>query len=138
MAHSYPTTPSTMKEMTRPLKPSPEKFPKHVVHSDSMKFDRGITFSVETKQDSEDAQAEYEVIKAILNREGYLNRLRQVARTVGKKFKNEVADIIDFVRASTLDVIDTIIRWRIVKVIDQVAQSHLIYFSSPWCDDVST
>jgi hypothetical protein len=59
--------------------------------------------------------AEYEVLKAVLNRENYLNRLQQVARTVGRKFKPEVADMLDFVRAASLDVVDLIVRWRDIK-----------------------
>lgn len=62
------------------------------------------------------SQAEFNVLKSILNREGYLTRLKQVARTVGKKFKPEVADVLDLVRAATLDVIENIVRWRELKV----------------------
>jgi hypothetical protein len=93
-----------------------EKFPKHVVMNSSIKGESGITMSVEEQGGTKDGLSELEVLKAILNREGYLNRLKQVARTVGKKFKPEVADVLDLVRASTLDVIDMILRWREVKV----------------------
>lgn len=106
--------------MPRPEKEVGEKFPKHVVPNSTVKGSRngesGITISVEETPGSKDGIAELEVLKAILNREGYLNRLKQVARTIGKKFKPEVADVIDLVRAATLDVIDMIVRWREVKV----------------------
>jgi len=59
---------------------------------------------------------EFEVLKTILNREGYLNRLLAVSKSVGRKFKPEVADIIDLIRASSLDVVDAIVRWREAKV----------------------
>jgi hypothetical protein len=56
------------------------------------------------------------VTKAILNREGYLNRLFQCVKTVNKKFKVEVAVLLDLVRAASLDVIECIISWREAKV----------------------
>ena len=108
---------SSMKPMVRASKEPQEKFPKHVVPNASLFGKSGITISAEDKTGTKDGQSELEVLKAILNREGYLNRLKQVARTVGKKFKPEIADVLDFVRASTLDVIDMIIRWREVKVL---------------------
>jgi hypothetical protein len=70
---------------------------------------------MEERSNSEEGLAEYEVLKAILNREHYLGRLQQVARTVGRKFKPEVANVLDFVRASGLDVIDLILNWREAK-----------------------
>lgn len=112
----YAAMRSSLKPMDRPLKEEAEKFPKHVVPNDSIQGKTGLTLSVEEKYGTKDGQAELEVLKAILNREGYLDRLRMVARTVGKKFKPEVADLLDLVRASTLDVIDMILRWREVKV----------------------
>ena len=107
---------TSMKPMVRATKPPEEKFPKHVVPNTSLFGKTGITISVEEKQGTKDGHAELEVLKAILNREGFLGELKNVARTVGKKFKPEVADVLDFVRASTLDVIDMILRWREVKV----------------------
>ena len=123
---------SSMRPMDRPLKPEPEKFPKHTVNSltkplnisENVKTDptsailgrSGITYSSEDKAKSSDSEAEYNVLRAILNRENYLNKLQNVARTVGQKFKPEVADALDLVRASSLDVIDSILRWRDIKV----------------------
>ncbi len=109
---------SSLKPMPRVQNNTGEKFPRHVVQNSSI-GKSGITESSEEQSGSKDGSAELEVLKAILNREGYLNRLKQVARTVGKKFKPEIADVIDFVRAATLDVIEMIIRWREVKVIVQ-------------------
>lgn len=105
---------SSLKPMPRAQKEVAEKFPKHTVPNTSL-GKTGITISAEENGGSKDSAAELEVLKAILNREGYLTRLKQVARTVGKKFKPEVADVLDLVRASTLDVVDMIIRWREVK-----------------------
>lgn len=106
---------SSLKPMQRPQKDTGDKFPKHTVQNSSI-GKAGITESSEEKSGTKDGLAELAVLKAILNREGYLNRLKAVARTVGKKFKPEVADVLDFVRATTLDVIDMIVRWREVKV----------------------
>jgi hypothetical protein len=103
-----------MKAMDRALKPPQEKFPKHTVPT-TVIGGHGITFSMEERSNPEEGMAEYEVLKAILNRENYLNRLQQVARTIGRKFKPEVADVLDFVRASGLDVIDLILNWRETK-----------------------
>jgi hypothetical protein len=110
--HDFTTS---MKTMERPLKPSPEKFPKHVVPNNTIGA-AGLTYSVENEGAEKDGIAEFDVLKSILNREGYLSRLFRVARTVGKKFKPEVADVLDLVRASSLDVVEAILRWREVKV----------------------
>ena len=73
----------------------------------------GITISHEVN--AAEGAAELDVLKAILNREGYLNRVAKSARTVHKKFKPEVADILDLIRAASIDVCEAIIRWREVK-----------------------
>ncbi|KAJ1386010.1 hypothetical protein B484DRAFT_410338, partial [Ochromonadaceae sp. CCMP2298] len=67
-----------------------------------------MTFSDTT----EDGRAELEVLKAILNRESYLSRLRGEVRKISRKFKPEVGDALDFVREASLDVVDTIAAWR--------------------------
>ena len=108
---------TSMKPMHRPTKPPEEKFPKHVVPNTSLFGKTGITISAEEKTGTKDGLAELEVLKAILNREGYLERLHNVSRTVGKKYKPEVSDVLDFVRASSLDVVDMILRWREAKVV---------------------
>lgn len=104
---------SSLKPMPRAQREVTEKFPKHTVPNTSL-GKSGITISEEVGP-ARDSAAELEVLKAILNREGYLTRLKQVARTVGRKFKPEVADVLDLVRASTLDVVDMILRWREAK-----------------------
>ena len=108
----------SLRPMERPLSVPKEKFPKHVVSSISLgglidNSGTGKTFSTET--DPNEGIAELEVLKAILNREGYLEKLRKSAQTVGKKMKPEVIDVMDYVRTATLDVIDAILKWRQVK-----------------------
>jgi hypothetical protein len=75
-----------------------------------------LTFSAEVDGNAREGKAELEVLKAVLNREGYLARLQDTARLINKKFKPELADMIDFVRAASLDVIDAIVKWRDIKV----------------------
>lgn len=106
----------SMKVMQPILKDPPEKNPKHTVPSTSIFGKAGITFSVEPSHGVNEGQEEFDVLKVILNREGYLNRLEQVTSTIGKRFKPEVADVLDLVRAASLDVIDMILRWREAKV----------------------
>ena len=77
----------------------------------------GITFSTEAKESEQTIEAlELEVLKSILNREAYLTRLKSLSRTVSRKFKPEIADIIDLIRAATLDVLESIVVWREAKV----------------------
>lgn len=109
---------SSMRPMPRTLPSITPKYPMHTVTSQSRKIekvDSGLTFSMEKSSDTPAAQAEYEVLKAILSRESYLQRLQEVSRTVGKKFKADVADLIDFVRMSSLDVVQAILKWRELK-----------------------
>ena len=98
--------------MRRSLQEPMEQFPKVQVQNTSLPTG-GITQSVETSV--AEGKAELEVLKAILNREGYINRLTRSSRSVNKKFKPEVADILDLVRAASLDVIEAIVRWREAK-----------------------
>ena len=98
----------------------------------------GVTFSTEAKEcDQTIENLELEVLKAVLNREAYLVRLKSISRTVSRKFKPEIADIIDLIRAATLDVLENIVRWRAAKVGDQTYSveytcyhSNLIKFSA--------
>jgi hypothetical protein len=107
-----------------PLDPAPKPMERiRSVHeatihqvSNLSKEDSGLTFSAEPVGRPEEGMAELEVLKAIINREGYLARLIQSVRGISKKFKPEVADILDFVRAASLDVVEAIVRWRDVKV----------------------
>ena len=83
---------NTMHAMTRPYKEPPPPFPATKSNNDSLPTG-GITMSHEAS--SAEAAAELNVLKAILNREGYLNRVAKSARTVHKKFKPEISDILD-------------------------------------------
>jgi hypothetical protein len=103
---------STMQDMTRPYKEPPPAFPKTKIQNDSLKTG-GITMSHEAS--SAEGAAELNVLKAILNREGYLNRVAKSARTVHKKFKPEISDILDLIRAASLDVCESVVKWREVK-----------------------
>lgn len=107
---------TTMKNMDRPMSaPEKEMVPKHQVQNQNF-ANSGVTISSEPSGNAAEGQAELEILKAILNREGYLVRLFKTVRTVQKKFKPEIADIIDFVRISTIDVVEAIEKWRHIKV----------------------
>lgn len=62
-----------------------------------------------------EGEAELEILKAVISREGYIKRLRKEMRSVRKKFKVEIADLIDFVRAASMSVVEAIVRWREIK-----------------------
>lgn len=98
----------------------------HTVESHSRTVDgpgseHGLTFSAETAAATPAAQAEYDVLRAILQRENYLQRLHGTVRTVGRRFKPEVADCLDLVRAASLEVVDCVGRWRSAKGDDSAA-----------------
>ncbi len=106
--------------MPRNIPATYAQYPMHTVQSHSKSLDKlgndnGLTFSSEDIENSPAAQAEYEVLRSILQREHYLQKLYQVVRTVGKKFKPEVADSLDLVRTSTVEVVENIVKWRKVK-----------------------
>lgn len=105
----------SMHNMERPYREPPEKFPKHQVPNTTVGTS-GITYSVEVEGSVDEGRAELDVLKCILNREAYIARLIHSSRTVSKKFKPEIADLLDFVRVATLDVVDAIVRWRETKV----------------------
>jgi hypothetical protein len=102
---------SSMKQLERPLSAPNVQFPKHKVPNTNYGH-AGLTYSAETNNNTLEGKAELEVLKAILNREGYLLRCYKEARTVLKKFKPELADVLDFIRAASLDVIEYIVKWR--------------------------
>jgi hypothetical protein len=106
----------TMKYMERTRLAPTEKFPKHSVMGTTFGSSVGITFSAEESSNFSESHAELEVLKAILNREGYLSRLQDMSRTVSRKFKPEISDVIDLVRAATIDVVDAVVKWREAKV----------------------
>jgi len=103
---------TSLQAMRRSLQEPMEQFPRTQVHNASLPTG-GITQSVESN--IAEGKAELDVLKAILNREGYINRVTRSARSVNKKFKPEIADILDFIRAASLDVIESIVRWREAK-----------------------
>jgi hypothetical protein len=78
----------------------------------------GITFSSEDREGGHNKveSAELDVLKAILNREAFLSRLMSMTRTLSRSFKPEIADMIDLVRAATLDVFELLVVWREAKV----------------------
>lgn len=111
---------STLRPMPRALPVIQSKFPMHTVESSSRIKDKagntgGITFSFEKPTDEDAAKAERDVLRSILLRESYLERLRNVVRTIAKKFKPEVADVLDLIRSASLDVVETIEAWRKLK-----------------------
>ena len=105
---------TTMRDMTRAFAAKPYKFPNIAVDSFSSSS-AGSTYAEKIASKAESGP-ELEVLKAILNREGYLTRLQNCVRTINKKFKVEIAELLDLVRVASLDVIETIINWREAKV----------------------
>ncbi len=115
-SQQFETISPSMKDMDRPTSaPKSEKQFTHEVRNENF-HDAGITFSSEPRGNAAEGQAELEVLKSILSREGYLTRLFKVVRKVEKKFKPEIADILDLVRVSTVEVVNAIQKWRSIKV----------------------
>jgi hypothetical protein len=122
-AYSASVSPTNSKMMTererelarKNMKPMERStpLPKKIEASESA---FGITFSRGPMQSLTEEDCEIEVLKTILNREAYLDRLLKIVRTVSRKFKPEVADSVELVRVATLDVVDAIVRWREAKV----------------------
>lgn len=75
-----------------------------------------ITISAEPSGNVIESETELEVLKTILTREGYLTRLLKIVKKIEKKFKPEIADILDMIRISSVNVIEAIVAWRAVKV----------------------
>ena len=103
---------TAMKKMHRIEFPVEEPFPKYTLPNVSTDKS-GMTISVDSS--AEESHAELEVLKAILNRESYLSRLHASVRTIDKKFKAEIADVLDFIRAASVDVVEALVSWREVK-----------------------
>jgi hypothetical protein len=107
---------SSMKNMDRPPSaPVPDPVPKHQVQNVSF-LASGMTLSLEPRENVAESQAELSVLKAILNREGDLLTLAAAVKKVQLRFKTEVCDLIDVVRASSLEVVESIEKWRTLKV----------------------
>ena len=105
---------SSMVEMDRSLPDLRDAFPKTQVHNSSLPTG-GVTFSLEPTNNAEESKCELDILKAVLNREGYLNRLERTVRTINKKFKPEIADVMDLVRAASIEVVECIVKWREAK-----------------------
>ena len=105
---------SSMVEMERAPMRVKEVYPKVQVQNTSLATG-GVTFSVEPSGSAEESKCELDILKAVLNREGYLHRLEKAVRTINKKFKPEVSDILDLVRAASTEVIECIVLWREAK-----------------------
>jgi hypothetical protein len=75
-----------------------------------------ITISAEPSGNVAESETELEVLKAILSREAYLPRLAKVVNKMEKKFKPEIADLLDLIRISTVGAVEAILSWRKVKV----------------------
>ena len=67
-----------------------------------------------SKNKSSDPSSELEVLKSILLREGYLERLHHLARRRGDQtaLRGEVVDVLDLIRMSTVETIETILKWK--------------------------
>lgn len=107
---------TSMKTLDAPMFEPVEKFPKHTVTnfniSNELGGHSGLTYSAEIRGETEEGFAELEVLKSILNREEYLNRLATASRALGKVFDPAVADLLDLVRVASLDTVEKILRWR--------------------------
>ncbi len=79
----------------------------------------GVTFAAGTGKNTTTASpidlAELDIVKSILNREAYLERLHAIVKTISKKVKPEFAAMLEMVRAATLEVVGAIVRWRDAK-----------------------
>ena len=69
----------------------------------------GITFA---RVQSADPVQEMEVLKTILLREGYLQRLKVMADAPNFAVTSEVVDLLDLLRLCTVEVVEAIMKWR--------------------------
>jgi hypothetical protein len=107
---------STLKNMDRPLTaPEKELVPEHQVHNNHF-MNSGMTVSAEPRSHYHEGQAELEVLKAILNREGILTELNSIVKKVEKKFQQDIIGLLDLVRQTSLEVVTAIENWRAIKV----------------------
>lgn len=105
-----------LKQLDRPILP-PSQDKVHTVKSITSETS-GITFSdvVNGPNNALEGQAELDIIKCIINREEYLRRLHKAVQTMQKKFKPEIADLLDIIRVATVDVVEAIVKWREKRV----------------------
>lgn len=69
----------------------------------------GITFQ---KLPTADPANELEVLKTILLREGYLQRILQMTQRPNFTVNSEIVDLIDLTRLCTVEVVEAIVKWR--------------------------
>ena len=70
----------------------------------------GVTFQA---AHSTQPEHELEVLKSILLREGYLERLRRMGAAAGSAgLRGECVDLLDLLRVSSVETVDAITRWR--------------------------
>ena len=70
----------------------------------------GVTFQA---AHSTQPEHELEVLKAILLREGYLERLRRMGAAAGSAgLRGECVDLLDLLRVASVETVDAISRWR--------------------------
>ena len=75
-----------------------------------------ITFASEVGGSAVEGGAELEVIKCIINREGYLKRVKDDFKGMGRDLRPELVDSLDFYRIATVDVVNAIEKWREAKL----------------------
>lgn len=95
---------------------APNKGNNHVVPPYMSSSQPSMTISVEPVGNILESESELEVLKTIILREGYLTRLWKIIQKLEKKFKPEIADLLDLIRMASVDVVEAISEWRKVKV----------------------
>lgn len=108
---------STLKNMDRPLTaPEKELIPEHQVQNNHF-LNSGMTVSAEPRSHYHEGQAELNVLKAILHREGILTELNTTVKKVEKKFQQIIIGLLDMIRQTSLEVVNAIENWRAIKVL---------------------
>lgn len=74
----------------------------------------GITFQQASSSHSSDPSTEMEVLKNIILREGYLEKLRFIFKKEKERtlLRHEVVDLLDLLRVSTVETVEAIAKWR--------------------------
>lgn len=57
---------------------------------------------------------EIEIVKCIVLRDEYISKLRIICKHLKGKFNSEISHILDLIRATTVDVTEHILHWRLV------------------------
>ncbi len=94
-----------------------EDFQLQEIDAVAVNTSKPVTFASEKKGSAEEGVAEMEVIKSILNRENYLERIRKTFKGMGRTLKLELADAIDYYRIASIDVVEAIEKWREIRSI---------------------